>query len=304
MNNTLFKYNLIQQTLANYLCGKVIGDQLETFEALSQKLNVGRGTIQTAVKELITVEAFDYHNSGRNGRIITFLNYEKLIKLAGVNLVLGVMPLPYSRRYEGLATGIFTQLNQSGTFANLAFMSGSKNRLNALMSGRYDFIVVSKQTADIFLKEHDDLVVAKSLCKKSFIKGHIIASHVDVASVDDLKRIGVDFSSDDQKFITDLVFKDKNVEFVPIRYSNLVESIVSRNIDGAIWSADNFSIYTKKVKVLQEIDASDAMNETIASVMCLKKNGAVRKLLQLYLDGPGIEEIQSKIIDGSVIANY
>jgi len=302
--NALYKYGIIQQKIANYLCGMNVGDKLETFEKLSKYFNVGRGTIQTAIKELVSIKALKYNNAGRNGRIISYLNYEKLIEIAGETFIIGVMPLPYSKRYEGLATGIFKTLNNSIGNCNLAFMSGSRNRLKALLSGRYDFIVVSKQTANLFLKENLQVVEAKQLYNHSFIKGHVLASHIDINSIDEIKRIGVDFSSDDQTTLTNITFKDYDVELVPIRYSNLTDSIASKKIDGAIWSADNFSIYNDKIKILKTISPTSSMDETIASILCLQNNQATIKFLNMYLDEKTIKSIQNQVIEGSITANY
>ncbi|WP_438588919.1 YhfZ family protein [Dubosiella newyorkensis] len=64
----------------------------------------------------------------------------KLLEISGITQILGVMPLPYSKRYEGLATAWWRMSkNRYNIPVSLAFMRGSKNRVSMVLCGPVRF---------------------------------------------------------------------------------------------------------------------------------------------------------------------
>ena len=54
--------------------------------------------------------------------------------------ILGIMPLPYSRTYEGFATAIYEQLSK--VHFNMAYARGAVGRIHLVEAGTYQFAVV------------------------------------------------------------------------------------------------------------------------------------------------------------------
>ncbi|MFP3490957.1 YhfZ family protein, partial [Staphylococcus sp. SIMBA_130] len=70
-----------------------------------------------------------------------------LQEIAGIAPLIGSMPLLYSRKYEGLATGMVEAFELSGKRINLSYMRGGLNRIESIRTKRSDFSIVSKMTA-------------------------------------------------------------------------------------------------------------------------------------------------------------
>lgn len=140
-----------------------IGERINTVAELAERYDTARGTIQFAIKFLKEHEAVTLESRGHLGTFIKEMNYIKLLELTGIKSLVGVMPLPYSKRYEGLATGIYKCLNDGGVNTNLAFMRGFNHRLKALEDGRYDFAVTSRLTADYYLENNKNIQIVKIL---------------------------------------------------------------------------------------------------------------------------------------------
>ena len=122
-----------------------VGERIPTVSEFVDSLSLARGTVQNAIKTLVD------HLMKKNMRV--------LLKFAGVRMLLGTMPLPYSRRYEGLASGLIASMeNNYDLPINLAYMRGSVNRISMVLQKRYDFAVVSRYAAHHFLEKYPDKI--------------------------------------------------------------------------------------------------------------------------------------------------
>ena len=79
---------------------------------------------------------------------LSYVNYEKLFQLCGNPIVTGVMPLPNSIQFEGLATGLYKNFDKSDTLLKMTYVRGGKKRLELLLNGMADFIICSRMTAE------------------------------------------------------------------------------------------------------------------------------------------------------------
>lgn len=300
----LHKHVIVVTELAEYFLALEEGSKIDTVEELADRMKVGRGTVQTAIKELVELSCINYENRGRNGSIITYINFDKLVSVSGITNVVGCMPLPYSKRYEGLATGLYTVLNKGEINVSLAFMTGSKNRFDALNNNNYDFTVVSKLAAQDAISRGCPIEIITNLGEETFTKNHILILNEDIQDIEDGVRIGVDLSSSDQVFITRKYFESKNVTIVPVKYSNIIDMILSDKIDGAIWSADNISLAYKGLKIVNVLSATGKKEETNATIVIKKNNIIVKRFLEHYINIDEIIKIQKQVMDGTIAPYY
>src|SRR5690606_6618946 len=82
------------------------------------------------------------------GTFIDAIDHRLIWELAGGQSVSVAMPLPYSRRYEGLATGLHAAFGRAGVPLTLMFVRGSIDRARALQQERADFAVMSRFSAE------------------------------------------------------------------------------------------------------------------------------------------------------------
>ena len=214
------------------------------------------------------------------------------------------MPLPYSKRYEGLASGLLvTMENHYNIPASMAFMRGSKNRISMLISNRYDFAIVSRSAAEEIIQEHDNILIVMSFGKNSYLSEHVIIfKDNQMKEIQDGMRIGIDYDSVDQRVLTQQVCAGKNVEYVSVDYSRILERVVNGDIDAAIWNKDE--ITEKFVKVnYSELNGYDSSSNEAVMVVS-KDESEMVELLKNIIDPETVVNIQKLVLEGKITPSY
>ena len=85
---------------------------------------------------------------GHLGTFIEKIDYEKLQECCLTQGLMGIMPLPYSLIYEGMATAMYEQLKDLRF--NMAYVRGAIGRIELVESGAYHFAIGSQ-----FAVEHE-----------------------------------------------------------------------------------------------------------------------------------------------------
>lgn len=300
--NLMQKHGIMLMTLAKDFLNKNEGDRIETVSTISCKYNMARGTIQTALKTLQDNNAITLEPRGHLGTFIRYIDYNQLLKLSGIENIVCVMPLPYTKRYEGIATGLYNVINKSVPF-NLAFMRGAENRLKFLKEGRYDLAITSKLTANHYISQNENVNIVASLGKHTYVKGHALIVRNDYIGYYEGMRVGIDKSSYDQLSLTKNYFSGKDVKFVEIQYSHVTDHIESNEIDAAIWSED-YGIYEgKKLKIIP-LEIGDECLDTEAVIIADKDNKTIINFVSKLLDVEEVLEVQKKVISNEIIPNY
>ncbi|MFU7516470.1 GntR family transcriptional regulator YhfZ [Clostridium sp. HCS.1] len=281
------------------------GDRIKTVAELAEIYETARGTIQSAIKFLKEEEAITLESRGHLGTFIKEIDYIRLLELTGIKSLVGVMPLPYSKRYEGLATGIYRCLNDNGVNTNLAFMRGSNHRLKALEDGRYDFAVTSRLTADFYLENNKDIQIVKAFGNFSYVNEHIIVVAEDFKG--EFKkgtRVGIDTSSIDQFMLTKKYFEGLDVQYVPLNYSQFLTSIKDNKIDAAIWNLDDLQERAEEIKFIPIDGEKNNIKDTEAVIIANKKNSIVPVLFTRILDVKEVKEYQELVMEKKIMPQY
>ena len=281
------------------------GDRIKTVAELAESYETARGTIQSAIKFLKEQEAVTLESRGHLGTSIKEIDYIKLLELTGIKSLVGVMPLPYSKRYEGLATGIYKCLNDSGVNTNLAFMRGSNHRLKALEDGRYDFAVTSRLTADFYLKNNKNIQIVKAFGNFSYVNEHIIVVSKEFdGEFTKGTRVGIDTSSIDQFMLTKTCFKNVDVQYVPLNYSQFITAINEKQIDVAIWNLDDIQDRQDDIKFLPLDREKSNIKDTEAVIIANKENSIVPVIFSRVLDVEEVKEYQRLVIEKKIMPQY
>ncbi len=298
------KVGIATQLLAGCIIKFENNDKLPTISELSDELELSRGTVQGAFAILKDVGAIELQPRGHLGSYIKKIDYGKLLEISGIRGLVGVMPLPYSKRYEGFASGVCSALEQSGLAVNFAFMRGSSNRLGGLLENRYDFAVMSKLSAEYYLEKGHNLRVVKKFGNLSYVNDHVVLTREDFSGDFHCAKVGIDNSSVDQMFLTQRYFKDTNVDMIPLLYNQIVGHLVSKRIDAAIWNLDDVDLKANKLSAKVIDDIAIKYSATEAVIVCISGNELVHGLLSKFLDVPHILNIQRKVISGELLPKY
>lgn len=303
-NKLMQKIGIMSTNLAIEFIQLDVGDRIPIISELSEKYNIARGTVQSSLKILQDYGSIKLESRGHLGTFITFIDHLKLLEIAGINSIVGVMPLPYSKRYEGLATGIFNTLNDEGLSANIAFMRGANHRLKFLKDKRYDFAVTSRLTADYYIKNKEPIKIVSAFGDYSYVNEHVMMVSDDFdGSFNHKMKIGIDKSSIDQATLTLLYFDDYQVDYVNMPYNSLKSGIKSKKIDAAIWNKDdikNNEVKSLDIKCRENIGISD----TEAVIIVNKENIIIPKLFSKKLDKNKVLKLQKEVIEEKIMPNY
>ncbi|TBM20366.1 hypothetical protein EYY86_00365 [Hafnia paralvei] len=228
------KEGVAQACLARYLLGEHCGNRLKTIDELASECALSVGLIQLALKTLESTGAVDVERRGRNGSYLINMEHKKLLEYADIGNVVCAMPLPYTRLYEGLASGLKAQFE--GIPFYYAHMRGSDVRVECLRNGVYDIAVVSLLAAQSYLQQRD-VCVALELGAPTYVGEHQLICHIGQEA--NIRRVGLDRRSADQKIMTENYFSGKNVELVDVSYHECLSRVAKGDIDAVIWNVSS-----------------------------------------------------------------
>lgn len=301
------KNGLAAKKIAKELIRLESGEKIPRVSDYSETLSMGRGTVQNALRLLDEMKAIKLEARGHLGTFLVRKDARLLLEIAGIAPLIGSMPLPYSRKYEGLATGIVEAFEAVNKKVNLTYMRGGLNRIDAVRTKRSDFAIVSKMTAASALKEHSSLKIMSKLGLNSYVSTHkIFLANTDANKVQNGMKIGVDMESPDQTELTFTEFKGMNVEYVDINYMQLFEMLNSKQIDAAIWNVDEKRMLeTFKAIDFQSPDAKNIAHDTSEAVIVIDSSRE-QEIAEKWdsVEMNKILEIQSCVEKGEKIPRY
>jgi DNA-binding protein len=277
-----------------------LGEKVKSVKEYSDILEISVGSVQKAFDKLESEKVIVLDKKGVLGKVLISKDKNKLISHSELKSVVGVMPLPYSKRYEGLATAIKTAFENFGINFYFAYMQGSRIRLKMLKENIYDFAIMSELAYINFKTDKIKKVI--DFGNSSYVSKHILISNEN----DNGKiRIGIDKNSEDQYFLSKRYFKNYDYEFININSDNVLREILSNNIDKAIISFDD--IEDKELENASIIDLEDKEyvdKATIASIVINSNDKFIESLLLQILDKYNIKSIQNKVINKIMIPRY
>lgn len=281
-----------------------VGERIPTVSEFVDSLSLARGTVQNAIKTLVDHEAVRIESKGHLGSYLVKKNMRVLLKFAGVRMLLGTMPLPYSRRYEGLASGLIASMeNNYDLPINLAYMRGSVNRISMVLQKRYDFAVVSRYAANYFIEKYPDKIeIVVGFGAGSYLSNHVIMFHnPNIREIQDGMKVGIDSASIDQKELTQFVCQGKNVEFIEIEYSRIIERVISGDIDATVMNIDeandkHVKIHTKSIQQVNK--------DNTEAVLVVARENEISTLIKELVDVETVLNIQRLVLEEKITPSY
>lgn len=228
------KEGLALVSMARYLIGEHPGNRLKTIDELSDDFGISVGVVQHALKRLEADGSIVVERRGRNGTLLVDLNMPFLLQQADLGNMVCAMPLPYTKLYEGLASGLREQFTLLPLY--FAHMRGAEVRIECLIDGIYDMAVVSHLAAKAYL-EQGKVSLALNLGDGSYVDGHQLICRR--GEQQNIRRVGLDPRSPDQCQLTEIQFTGQPIERVELPYNDCISHIIRGDIDAAIWNLDD-----------------------------------------------------------------
>ncbi|WP_053360921.1 GntR family transcriptional regulator YhfZ [Bacillus sp. FJAT-27251] len=299
------KSGLTLQKVAEELLLGEVGQRIPKISDLTEKYQVGRGTIQSALKKLDEAKCIKLESRGHLGTFLREKDLTKLLQYSGIGSMTGVMPLPYSKKYEGLATGITSEFEKLNIPLNIAFMRGARPRLQGVIEGRYDFAIVSEYSAIKEMAENENLMLSVSFGPQTYVSGHaVILSDKTKTVMEDGMKIGIDSNSFDQQILTYAEAEGKKVEFIELNYMHLLEHLKAKTIDATVWNMDEREIARFKVQPLHSKKAIDFEKEMSKAVIVIRRDNKKLHYILDLLSVFNIHDVQAKVESGDLMPKY
>lgn len=285
MTPFMSRNGLAAMQLARQFLALPIGEQLPRVRDMAVSLGCGNGTVQAGLALLEDVGAISTTARGRLGTFLDRADRAMLWDLGGMGSLTLAMPLPYSRRYEGLASGLRRAFDVVGIPFSLAYMRGSSERANALLEGRVDIAVMSGLAYDLCAEESPVSALA-DLGPRSYVADHGLVLAPGKSRDDVGLRVAVDRTSADQVRLVDDVFGERSdVVFVDTFYNQLDAGFTSGTIDATVWNLDEIDQHlsaTVTVEPLAELTSKASARNTHAVLVV--REGSTRVPAAFFAD--------------------
>ena len=263
-------------------------------------LDISSDVSSSALKTLESSGAIRIERRGRNGSYLVEMDNKALLTHVDINNVVCAMPLPYTRLYEGLASGLKAQFD--GIPFYYAHMRGADIRVECLLNGVYDMAVVSRLAAESYLTQKG-LCLALELGPHTYVGEHqLICRKGESANV---KRVGLDNRSADQKIMTDVFFGDSDVERVDLSYHESLQRIVKGDVDAVIWNvvAEN-ELTMLGLEATPLTDDPRFLQATEAVILTRVDDYPMQQLLRAVVDKHALLAHQQRVVSGEQEPSY
>ncbi len=295
--------------LAEHLLQVGPGDRLPSVSDYCALLGAGSGTVQSALRTLTDAGAIEVESHGHQGTFIVNTDISKLWRFSQHSVLMGCMPLPYTKRFQGLATALYKQFDQAGIPLSMNYVRGARWRVQRLIEGHADFVICSRLTAKTARREQPDLSVALSLGDRVFVGGcYIIFASPDETKLRDGMRIGVDRSTYDHVLFNEALCRGLNVEFVPLNYPQIFSSLRNGMIDATMWNMDEEKekyVGLNCVPVGFNAEMADIEREFCWGIVLTRDSDPqVASIIRSVVDVPHLRAIQDDVIEDRMIPAY
>lgn len=278
--------------LARYLLDEQPLNRLRTIDELSESFGLSVGVVQNALKSLENSGCIQLERRGRNGTRLKQLNYQSLLAQADIGNLVCAMPLPYTKLYEGLASGLKIQFGQIPLY--YAHMRGASVRIECLLDGIYDMAVVSRLAARQVLQD-GKARIALELGAGSYVAEHQMVCRRGEQNT--IRLVGLDPRSPDQRQLSELYFQGQNVQYIDTPYHDCLTQIEKGNIDAAIWNVvQNFASDNLVAIALQ--GHPQYIQATEAVLLIRNDDTLIQRLVARQVDKKQLLEHQKNVICG------
>ena len=277
------------------------GDRVPTIAEYTQRFEVSRGIVQKAIATLEEDACIQTQKNGVKGTFVTGIDYEKLYPYTNWGSLTGTMPVPMTISFSSLTTAICEEMEKSPFPFSFAYVTGSEKRLAALKEMIYDFIIVSKSSAERYLSENDFLERAIELTGCVYSEPYVLYFLDDQKTeIEDGMRMAVDCNSIDQYTISQKLCEGKDVAFVQTPYASFSELLVKKNVDCFIYRRDGWynNFQPDLNQRVVELPGYPLEEVTTPVILINRENYGFKKLLCQYITVEKTHEIQEKVISG------
>ncbi len=297
------KSDVARRGLAETFLASDIDDRVETTPALAKRIGVSLGTVHAAITLLEQEGLVSTTSHGAKGRRLVDRDFIRLWAASGRGALTGVLPLPESREMAGLATAIMSTSDVRHIPVQLFFHQGGHVRLDALESGRVDFVVTSGSLA----RAHHSSTDRLELHPHSYYgAGSLVVITSRDSAVQPPRSVAADPASADHYAMTLQEFP--RVPVVEKPYMFIPAAVADQEVDAAIWHRTGPSPLMVAtglaVHPLQQPALSDLEEFNRAALVWRKNDSIIGHVLHHLFDPDHIEIVQREVLEGRRVPRF
>ncbi|MEU2681511.1 GntR family transcriptional regulator YhfZ [Streptomyces sp. NPDC007107] len=304
----LTRNGLAARQLAAVLLHHEPETRLPRVRDFAEQLGCGNGTVQAALQLLEQSGAISTTARGHLGTFLVRSDRTILWRLSGLGTLLAAMPLPYSRRYEGLATGLRGAFEEAGAPFAVTFMRGAGARTAALLEGKVDLVVLSRFAADQLIAEHPVELVA-DLGPATYVGAHgmLVRRGADLGAPG--LRVAIDHTSEDLRMLVERVFAGReDIEWREASYMQLPDLFSRDEVDATVWNLDEaqdrIGFGVDVLPLGDEVTRELALRNSSAAVICRSDGATALAAIRGSLDLSLVTRLQGEVLRGERIPSY
>lgn len=290
--------------VAEQLLGVEEGGRIPTTAELAARAGVGAGTVQAALKTLQDSGAVTLSTHGHLGTTLVARDVPGLWLACERGGVVGVVPLPQTLDFAGLATALTELFEDGGIPLHLTFRQGSMTRIEMVETGRADFIVLSAMAARSLDGTRFRII---ELPPNTFYRqGSLVVITRSGENPEPGGRIAIDRYSYDHTLLTNAEFPSGN--YVDARYIRIPEMVTSGEVDAAVWHDSSSSpLSTATDLALHALQRPMPVDESVLSAAAFvsrANEAGVHAALAAVLDVDRLIKVQRAVVAGERIPSF
>ena len=269
-----------------------VGSRILTVTEYTEKFSASRGLVYNAIQILVDNNCITLKKSGKLGTFIESKNIKQLLHYTGWDSFTGTMPIPLNDQLSSLASALCIELKALPSPFLFAYISGAKNRLNYLKNNLFDFIIVSKSTAEDYLSKYDFLEEVMILEDNIYsLKYKLFAKDAQNLTPRDGLRVAIDNKCTDQLNYSHQAFANYDVEFIPLPYTEIGNALLDNEVDVGIYRPESWIVHlpSKELEFINE-------ENVFPSILTYKNNYNMKSLLEKVIDKDRLLDFQEKIL--------
>ena len=305
-------------SIAKGFIGMELGDRIPTITDYADAFSCSRGIVQNSLNFLEEQRAVTLDKQGKKGTYLSAKDEGQLFRYSGLNHLTASMPPPVNRHFAGLATGICNGMSQCPIPFTFAFVQGSENRVQALASGAYDFVVTTQSAAEACLEKYPDLEIAFPFENAEYsLPYKLYINKPGKTDIEDGMVIAVDPTSADHVTISEKICQGKDVVVKEMPLISGVYAFYTGDIDCIVFrdglennSSNLVNLVLRNKNSISPIEISEIpieeANRDLQRPVALvhRSNYGMVGILGKYLSGETVGFIQKQVLSGNMVPQF
>jgi hypothetical protein len=285
-----------------------IGSRLPNIDQFRSNIGVGAGTVQKALQDMQQNGWVTLDPKPRQGTFLINRRSGELWRTAGLPTLSVLLPLPNSWEFQGLATGLRSELDRLGIPSTFLYGHGSEQRVAALQNGLAHIAVMSLGAAERWTAENESVSTHSVLPPGSYYAADsvLVMARASRQELGNDLRIGIDRMSVDHTLLTKAEFP--NHQYVDVSYAQVPSALTRGIIDAAVWHRTALGLSLDDQGLIAwplEQPASRALSEGINSAaIVVKTTDEATKGVLREVDLDSLLGLQRDVVAGDVLPLY